>query len=108
MEVKEAARSAKAYVADVFGDDNSITAVKLEEVKFRDDLPFDRWEITVSYYRESGAFRNNPLQNLLAGMAALGPQAPREILERVYKAVTVRDVDGKLISVTHRTIKDDD
>ena len=108
MEVKEAVRSAKAYVADVFGDDNSITVVNLEEVKFQDTLPFDRWEITVSYYRESGTVRNNPLQNALAGLAALGPQRPQRVLERVYKTVIVRDSDGEITAVTHRTIKDDD
>ena len=108
MEIKEAAVAAKAYVADVFGDGTSITVVNLEEVKFRDDQLIDRWEITVSYYRESGTVRNNPLQNVLEA-TSLGLQGgPTPVLERVYKVVTVRDSDGKVTSVGHRTIKDDD
>ena len=105
MEVKEAARAAKAYVADVFGDGTSITTVNLEEVKFKDGLPCDRWEITVSYYRESGTIRRDPFP---AFLATLGQSQNEPILERVYKVVTVRDADGDVTSVANRMVRDDD
>ena len=48
MDVKEAARTARAHIADLFADEN-VQHVGLEEVEF-DDVA-DVWNITIGFSR---------------------------------------------------------
>lgn len=82
MEVKEAVRSAKAFIDDLFADEQ-IFHVGLEEVKFNEQGRI--WEITIGFYRPWN--RNLQLPNLD---------------ERSYKIVHIKDEDGQVVSVTHR------
>ena len=84
MEVKEAVRSAKAFVSDLFADER-ILHVGLEEVKFNEQQGI--WEITIGFYRPWN--RSLQLPNLD---------------ERSYKIVHIKDEDGQVVSVTHRAL----
>ena len=86
MDVKEAAKTAKDYVIDVFGDED-IQHVGLEEVKF-DDIS-KAWDITIGFSR--------PWDR--SGLAILPNPAHRS-----YKVVRIKDSDGQITSVTHRVL----
>jgi hypothetical protein len=92
MGVKEAARCAKAYIADLFADEG-ISNIMLEEVDF-EDLPA-KWKITVGFYR-----RGDVDTNSLAG--AIGVLMPPR--QRSFKVVCIRDRDGQVLSVKHRSV----
>lgn len=88
MDVKEAVRTAKKYVAELFTDE-TIVDVGLEEVMFNDTS--SNWEVTIGFSR--------PWQkNSLA--ATLGNQP----LGRSYKLVCINDNDGRVISITDRVL----
>ena len=94
MDVKEAAQTARKYVADVFADDN-ISYVALEEVDF--DEGSDIWRITLSFLRPTGTMNNLDL---------ISPGLSRgENVRRSYKIVNVDDQSGRVISVKHRVLK---
>lgn len=84
VDVKEAVLNAKAFVADVFADEQ-IFNLGLEEVKFNDQGHI--WEITI------GFSRNWSRNALLPGSD-----------ERSYKIVRVREKNGEVISMTHRDL----
>ena len=88
MDVKEAVRTAKNYVSELFTDE-TITDVGLEEVVFDDTS--NNWEITIGFSR--------PWQkDSLA--ASLGNQPPG----RSYKLVCINDNDGHVTSLTDRVL----
>ncbi len=94
MDVKQAAQTARKYVADVFAYDK-ISYIALEEMEF--DEGSDVWRITLSFLRPTGTI--NSLQ-------AIAPQlSPGENVRRSYKIVTVNDQSGRVISVKHRVLK---
>ena len=86
MNAKEAAKTAKDYIVDIFGDEK-IEHVGLEEVKFNHGT--EDWEITIGFSR--------PWDR--SGLAIL-PDPTR----RSYKVVHISDIDGKITSVTHRVL----
>lgn len=88
MEVGEAVRRAKQYVADVFSVDG-ITDVALEEVRF--DARESSWQITIGFNR---GWEAPSLYGNLGGRPA----------RRVYKLVRVSDESGEVLSVMHRDV----
>ena len=86
MDVKEAVRTAKNYIAELFTSE-TITNLGLEEVKFNDTS--NNWEVTVGFSR--------PWQNLSLANA-LGNRPPT----RSYKLVLINDDSGKVLSLTDR------
>lgn len=95
MEVKEAAQVAKATVASLF-EDQQISNVLLEEVDF-EELPAT-WSITVGFFRQAEMDSHS-----IAGSISklIGRQ-------RLFKVVRIRDSDGKVLSVKHRSVIDVD
>ena len=87
MDVKEAARAAKAYIIDLFADEQ-IEHVGLEEVKFDDRA--NVWNITIGFSRPWNR-------------SALGPVIPNPT-HRSYKIVRINDRDGAVKSVDHRVL----
>ena len=89
MDVKEAARTAKEYVADLYAGEE-ITNVGLEEVEF-DDLSND-WKITIGFSR--------PWDRKTNLAAALEGGIPA----RSYKVVCIDDGDGHIVSLKDRLL----
>ena len=90
MEVKDAVRLAKDYVADLF-EAEQITNVGLEEVEF--DLSSNSWKVTIGFSRPWD--QKGPL------VAALAERSPA----RSYKVVRIDDQSHKVRSVTDRLLK---
>ena len=95
MDVRQAARTAREYVAELFAYEQ-IGEVFLEEVDFDDQSDF--WKITVSFMRPSD--REERLKDILPSLATT--------LRRSYKIVNVDDESGRIISVKHRALTDAD
>jgi hypothetical protein len=91
MEVQEAIRLAKHYVADVFSDEEP-TNVGLEEVEF-DDAD-QTWNVTIGFSR--------PWNSTKSVLANLSGEAPPK--KRAYKIVRIRDNDGKMIAIKRRDV----
>ncbi len=89
MEGKEAARTAKNYIIDLFADE-AIADVGFEEVYF--DHESNDWKITIGFHR--------PWDHRNKLLTALGDQYPA----RSYKVVRIDDEDGRVISVTDRVL----
>ena len=89
MNVKEAARTAKEYLVDLF-DGEGIMDVGLEEVEF-DDASED-WKITIGFSR--------PWDRRVTLGPAFGPE---ERPARSYKVVCMDEL-GRLKSVTDRVL----
>ena len=89
MEGKEAARTAKNYIIDLFADE-AIADVGFEEVYF--DHESNDWKITIGFHR--------PWDHRNKLLTALGDQYPA----RSYKVVRIDDDDGRVISVTDRVL----
>ena len=93
MGVKEAAQVAKATVASLFGDER-ISNILLEEVDF-EELP-ETWKITVGFFR----------QVEVDSQSVAGAILPRPLWQRQrsFKVVRIRDSDGQVLSVKHRSV----
>lgn len=85
MEVKEAVRTAKAYVTELFAGEE-ITDVGLEEVKF--DVCTDDWKITIGFSRPWDQ------KNTLTAALDNGH------LGRSYKVLLIDDKTGRVDSLT--------
>ena len=96
MDVKEAARMAREYIANLFADEN-VEYVGLEEVEF-DDLS-SVWNITIGFYRSWDLPK--PLFPVLEVQ-----KSPPPLKRRSYKIVRIRDHDGQVISVMNRALAD--
>lgn len=94
MDVKEAVKTAKDYISDLYADER-VTGVGLEEVKFEGHEFPRTWAVTVGFFRMFDADR--PLSQIAA---ALQSDARR----RVYKIVRINDDSGSVESVTHRAV----
>ena len=94
MEVKEAARLAKKYVLDVFGEEIN-GGVSLEEIDFGDDQFRKVWKITVSFSREWDA--PSALRKVATAVGGV-PVKP------AYKVVSIDNSTGSVISVKHRSL----
>lgn len=97
MDVKESARTAKRYIADVFSDEE-ISDVRLEEVEMND--PSGVWRITVSFLRPAEA----PEQSAAEATALVGLTGVLRPRRRAYKIVEIDD-SGQLRAVRHRLLE---
>ena len=91
MEVKEAAQVAKATVASLF-EDQQISNILLEEVDF-EELP-ETWSITVGFFRQAQ----------VDSQSIVGSLSPLIGRRRSFKVVRIRDRDGQVLSVKHRSV----
>lgn len=89
MDVKEAVRTAKDYLAELF-EGEQIMNVGLEEIEFHE--AGNKWVITIGFSRPWD------LKNVLT--AALGDGRPA----RSYKVLHINDVSGTVESLTDRVL----
>jgi hypothetical protein len=94
MDVKEAVKTAKTYVVELFGDEG-VTNLGLEEVEFDDTAGV--WRITVGFSRP---WDRLALQSALAAMGQGSASTARS-----YKIVRIDDATGRVVSVKAREIK---
>lgn len=94
MDVKEAARMAKDYLANVFSEEE-ITHIGLEEVDF--DEGSKTWKVTVGFFRPWER-PGNALETSLGGLPVHG--------RRSFKVVRIKDHDGHILSITDRGLAD--
>ena len=90
MDVKEAVRTAKEYLRDLF-EGEQIMNVGLEEVEY--ERASQIWKITIGFSR--------PWDQKNALTAALGEGRPG----RSYKVLRIREVSGRVESLTDRVLK---
>ena len=95
MDVRAAAQTAKAYIADVFADED-IDEVGLEEVDFDDQS--NLWKITISFLRP-----RSEMDRFQA--AASGYPAGTPTMRRSFKVVNIDDGSGSVLSVKHRVVE---
>ncbi len=100
MDVKEAARTAREYITDLFADED-VKHVGLEEVEF-DDLS-KVWHITIGFSRPWELPEDLPSPSFASG-SVLDELKPPPLTQRSYKIVRVRDNDGRVISVMNRAL----
>ena len=92
MDVKEAVKAAKGYVADLFADEG-LTNLGLEEIE-RDDRT-GIWRVTVGFSR--------PWNTVRTALTALsGEAAPK----RAFRVVSIK-ADGTVVSVKRRDVVSD-
>ncbi len=89
MDVKDAVARAGAFVAEVFGAEEGIAHLALEEIE-RDDRS-GQWLVTLGFDRPWG----------LTGSITTPMGKPGSSGNRVYRVVNVRD-DGEVLSVKQR------
>ncbi len=89
MDVKQAAKLAKEYVADLFADEE-IANVGLEEIQ----RVGGDWSVTVGFTR--------PWDRSGAAMMTYGQKA----LRRSYKVLMVRNSNGEVVSVKDRILQE--
>jgi hypothetical protein len=87
MDVKQAVQVAKAYVSDLFSEEQ-IRNVGLEEVEF-DDTSHE-WLVTIGFARSWD--ERSGLEKAMIG------------LSRSFKVVRLSDSDGRVISVKDRRV----
>ena len=100
MDVKEAARTAREYITDLFADEN-VKHVGLEEVEFDDRSKV--WHITIGFSRPWELPEDLPSPSF-ASRSVLDELKPPPLTQRSYKIVRVRDNDGRVISVMNRAL----
>ena len=89
MDVKQAVRTARKYVGELF-DGEEIDYVGLEEVVFDDES--DQWLITIGFSRPWDRPKALPASLL------------EDPLKRSYKVVRINDADGRVISLKERVL----
>lgn len=92
MDVKEAVKTAKSYVAELFAEE-SLTNLGLEEIE-RDERS-GSWRVTVGFSRPWNTARN-------AFSALSGDPAPK----RAFRVVSIK-ADGTVVSVKRRDVVSD-
>lgn len=91
MDVKEAAKLAKEYVADLFADEG-IDNVGLEEIELGDDRRF--WEVTVGFSRP---WDHGGLATTIVGQTGL---------RRSYKVLRIDNTSGNVASIRDRILQE--
>ena len=91
LDVKEAVRTAKDYLAELYIDEEVVN-VGLEEVRY--DYDTDKWHITVGFSRPWD--RKNPFVGALS-------EAGRP--DRSYKEICINDADGRVESLKVRVLE---
>ena len=84
MDVKEAVKKAKAYVADLLADEGLVN-LGLEEIKY--DETEDAWNITIGFSRPWNSVRSSA--TYLTGEQAV---------KRAYRIVKLRNSNGEVLS----------
>ena len=101
MDVKEAARTARAYIDNLFADED-VKYIGLEEVEF--DHVAEVWNITIGFSRP-WELPKDP-SSFASGSVLEELKPPPPSTQRSYKVVRVRDNDGHVISVMNRALID--
>ena len=96
MDVKEAVRTARKYITNLFADEG-VEYVGLEEVEFDDSASV--WNVTIGFYRSWDLPKPEPL---FAGIKV--QKSPPSLERRSYKVVRIHDRDGQVISVMNRAL----
>ena len=97
MDVKEAVRTAKDYLADLFVDED-LENVGLEEVVF--DGGSNRWSITIGFSRPwDRAGKKAQTQGLVTALAETSPRA------RSYKVLRINGETRQVESLRDRFLK---
>ncbi len=97
MHVKEAVRTAKEYVADLFIEEELVN-VGLEEVEFDDAS--NRWTITIGFSRPwDRAGKTTQRENVFSTRNEATPRP------RSYKVLRINDESGQIESLTDRFLK---
>lgn len=91
MDVKEAAKLAKEYVADLFADEG-IDNVGLEEIELGDDRRF--WKVTVGFSRP---WDHGGVVTTVVGQTGL---------RRSYKVLRIDNASGNVASVRDRVLQE--
>ena len=92
MDVKDAAQTAKAYVVELFAEEQ-IVNIGLEEAEF--DRISNTWKITIGFSRPWDQ------KNVLS--AALGEGRPA----RTYKVMRINNESGDVESLKDRLLRED-
>ena len=95
MDVRQAVRTARQYVTELFADDE-IGRVDLEEVDF--EIESDVWKITVSFTRPTD--RPELVEAIIPGH----PLADATPVRRSYKVVNIDDASGSVTSLKQRRL----
>lgn len=93
MEVKEAVRAAKRHIRELY-ESEDIRNVGLEEVEVDDD---GDWRVTIGFSRPWDLETKDIQSDLLRGV---GVQ-----IGRSYKVVRIKDLDGRIMSVTAHPVE---
>lgn len=89
MQVNEAVRAAKAYIAEVFAEEK-IVEIGLEEVRIDDGI----WDITIGFRRP---WPKRVRAETDRGLELLKPKY--KFQDRWFKLVRIRDDDGVVLGV---------
>ena len=98
MDVKEAVKRAKTYVADLFAEE-SLVDLGLEEIEH--DEAAGTWNVTLGFSRPWNSRSNSPSE-ALATLSIL--QNLNALNNRAYKVVKVQESSGEIISVRNRDL----
>jgi len=91
MDVKQAVRTAKKYVADILSEE-PVANIGLEEVEF-DEIE-NTWAVTIGFSR-NWSHPGNIITTLDGNT------------ERIFKVVRIEDTNGNVKSIKHRTFSKD-
>ena len=91
MDVKDAVKRAKAYVADLFAEEG-VFDLGLEEVEHQNG---DVWSVTIGFNRQPALASTSDV----ATGGALARLLTRSNAGRIYRVVRVRESDGEILSV---------
>ena len=94
MDVKDAVKTAKSYVADLF-EGEGLENIGLEEVVFENEA--NVWKVTVGFTRPW-----DRVKRVADVMTALSSNEIPEWKWRSFKVVRIEDGSGKVLSLTHR------
>ena len=94
VDVKQAARIAAQYVADLFAEEG-IQHIGLEEVDDREDV----WNVTIGFFRDLD--KRADLSAVIG--SSLGNDGP-SWRRRTFKIVSIDNGTGKILSLTHRSL----
>lgn len=97
MDVKQAVKRAKDYVADIYSDEE-IFNLGLEEARFSESE--NSWIITVGFSLSWNKPQDDPPEPLFLG------RTPDTLARRSYKAVWIDDGDGSVASLADRFMTD--
>lgn len=96
MDVKDAVKLAKSYIADIFTDEN-ISHIGLEEVEFQESD--NAWIITIGFQRPW----KKPVEKLASRLSDFYT-SPSQITNRWYKVLEISDETGRVLSMKDREI----